>query len=222
MDILSGETQWKSFDTATGAEMQGTAAAEAPPGKPQPPEINAAKSGDAIEVSVEGSVKFKAGGSAHHPRWSKRGRGTSRLDQRRWVRADRSLVGRRAWRRLADAARPLWPPLARMDEGLPHGQRRQRRAMDAHLPRGEPECRCMESVARRHRSRCRRPHGSDDDRPAPRRPYSGHRRHGDLARGREPYRCPERKAAARRGRSCVPGPDAPFFPRRLLPLCARR
>ena len=60
MDILSGETQWKSFDTATGAEMQSTAAAQAPPGKPQPPEINAAKSSDAIEVSVEGSVKFKA------------------------------------------------------------------------------------------------------------------------------------------------------------------
>lgn len=59
MDILSGETRWKCFDTATGSEMQSTAAAEAPLGTPQAAEINAAKSGDAIEVSVGGSVKFK-------------------------------------------------------------------------------------------------------------------------------------------------------------------
>lgn len=110
LEILSGEDRWSSFDTATGLEAEG--GAPVVPAKSPPPEINAAKLGDAIEVSVEG-------GSAHHSRWSKRGRRTSHLDQRRWVRANRSVVGGRAWRRLASAALAVWASLAGMDDGFP-------------------------------------------------------------------------------------------------------
>lgn len=61
MDILSSENKWKSFDTATGSEMQGSVDAKAPPGKSLAPEIKAAKSANGIEVIVDGQAKFKAG-----------------------------------------------------------------------------------------------------------------------------------------------------------------
>ena len=62
---------------------------------------------------------------------------------------------------------------------------------------------------------------SSDDRVASGRPHRGDRRNGNHARGRQPYRCPDRKAVARYGRPCVLGADPAFFPRRLEPLCSR-
>ena len=59
MDILLGETQWKSFSTATGSEVQGSAAAKVPPDRPLPSEFKAAKSANGIDVS--GQAKFRAG-----------------------------------------------------------------------------------------------------------------------------------------------------------------
>ncbi len=60
MNVLSQDGHWKLFDAASLAETASDAAATAPPVEAPTGEIKAEKSGEGIEVSVDGQEMFKA------------------------------------------------------------------------------------------------------------------------------------------------------------------